>query len=133
MILFYCLLFYAGCNLWYFLFLCIWSLYSKKINHRNNVRPQKRIFICFCQGLGSTTKMSSTEAAGLAKGSFPSGPPFLRGYISFWILQWGRNWFLKSVLLPQETAKTTAQFKGYKSSFLCEPNPLNFQFILDFG
>lgn len=68
--------------------------------HRNNVRPQKRIFICFCQRLGNTTKVSSTKAAGSAKGSFPSGPPFLRGYISLWIPQWDRNWFLVCPFAP---------------------------------
>lgn len=116
------------------LFSCVSDYYIwKKNNCRNNVRTQKRIFICFCQELGGTTKLSSTEAAGSSKGYFPSGSPFLRGYNSFQTLQSGRNWFWSLSFCPRRLPKPQLSPTAVKAAFNFEPKPRNFQFMLNFG
>lgn len=119
-----------------FIFVCLTIISENKIIAGIIQGLKRRISFAFTSGLGALWEHHLRKVQ--VRTSFLLPHSFFRGYSPFQTLHLGRNWLLKSIPLPQEAAKTRAQFPAVsfnrqiplKAAFSFQLNLLNFQFLL---
>lgn len=91
-----------------FIFVCLIIISENKIIAGIIQGLKRRFSFAFTSGLGALWERHLRKVQ--VRTSFLLPHSFFRGYSPFQTLHLGRNWLLKSIPLPQEAAKTRAQF-----------------------